>query len=85
MLIALRRAVRKRTVPKPWRVLLRAHSMHLVYVATALEIASNAVPYMAGIIPWWVIVAVLVAAPVARIYSQGGIDADKQYRADEAR
>lgn len=82
MLTALAGAVRKRTVPHAGRVLTRALSMHLVYAATLLQILAGAVPYMAGFVPWWVPVAILVAAPVARIISQGGLDADKQDRAD---
>lgn len=71
-------AVRRRIVPNAWGVLTRAFSMHLVYAAGFLQILANAVPYMAGAVPWWVPVVILVAAPVARIISQGGLDADKQ-------
>lgn len=67
------------------RVLLRASSMWCVYIATILQIAENAVPYVADYLPWWVPIAVLVLAPLFRILSQGGLDADKQDHANEAR
>lgn len=59
------------------RVLWRASSMWCVYAATILQIAENAVPYVSAYLPWWVPVAVLVLAPLFRILSQGGIDADQ--------
>lgn len=59
------------------RVLWRASSMWCVYVATILQIAESAVPYVSDYLPWWVPVAVLVLAPLFRILSQGGIDADQ--------
>lgn len=67
------------------RVLWRASSLWAVYVATALQIAENAIPYAADYLPWWVPVAVLVIAPLFRIISQGGLDADQQDHADKAR
>lgn len=67
-----------RLVPKWRRVLLRASSMWCVYIATTLQVASEAVPYAADYLPWWVPVLILVAAPIARIISQGGLDADQQ-------
>lgn len=67
------------------RVLLRASSLWAVYVAAALQIAENVVPYVADFLPWWVPVAVLVLAPLFRIISQGGLDADKQDQIDKAR
>lgn len=63
---------------KGWRrVLLRAESMWCVYVAGILEAASNALPYVADRLPWWVPVAVLCLAPLFRVRDQGGLDADK--------
>ncbi len=71
---------------KNWRrVLWRASSMWCVYAAAFLQIAENAVPYAADYLPWWVPVAVLVLAPLFRIISQGGLDADQQDSADKAR
>lgn len=67
------------------RVLLRASSLWAVYIATALQIAENAIPYVADRLPWWVPIAILVLAPLFRIISQGGLDADKQDSADKAR
>lgn len=68
----------KLTLVSNWRgVLLRAASMWCVYIATALEIASSAIPYASDYLPWWVPIVVLVAAPIARIISQGGIDANQ--------
>lgn len=52
--------------------------MHCVYLATALQIAVSTLPYVADFIPWWTAVLVLIAAPVARIISQGGLDDDDQ-------
>jgi hypothetical protein len=67
------------------RVLWRASSMWCVYIATILQIAESLVPYVADYLPWWVPVAVLVLAPLFRIISQGGLDADQQDHADKAR
>ncbi|NSX84473.1 hypothetical protein G6L86_02635 [Agrobacterium tumefaciens] len=67
------------------RVLLRASSMWCVYVATILQIAESLVPYATDYLPWWVPVAVLVFAPLFRIISQGGLDADQQDHTDKAR
>lgn len=67
------------------RVLWRASSLWAVYVATVLQVAENAIPYVADYLPWWVPVAVLVLAPIFRIISQGGLYADQQDHADKAR
>lgn len=68
----------KLTLVANWRgVLLRAASMWCVYIATVLEIASSAIPYASDYLPWWAPIVVLVAAPIARIISQGGIDANQ--------
>ncbi|MCZ7501277.1 DUF7940 domain-containing protein [Agrobacterium sp. ST15.13.015] len=67
------------------RVLLRASSMWCVYIAAILQVAENAIPYMSDYLPWWMPIAVLVLAPLFRILSQGGLDADKQDHADETR
>lgn len=64
-------------IPNWKRVLLRGWSMHCVYLATALQIAVSTLPYVADFVPWWVAVLVLIAAPVARIISQEGFDADQ--------
>jgi hypothetical protein len=64
-------------VPQWKRVLTHAFSMWIVYAAAALGILANAIPYMAPFLPWWVPIVVLIAAPIARILDQGGIDADK--------
>jgi hypothetical protein len=68
-------------VPNWRRVLLRASSLWCVYLAAALEIAASTTPYVADILPRWLTLAVLVAAPIARIISQGGLDADQQDQA----
>lgn len=60
------------------RVLWRASSLWFVYATLFLQIAENAIPYAADYLPWWVPVAVLVLAPLFRIISQGGLDADQQ-------
>jgi len=71
---------------KNWRsVLLRALSMWAVYIATALQIAENAVPYVADHLPWWLPVGVLILSPIFRIISQGGLDADQQDNGKQAR
>jgi hypothetical protein len=64
-------------VPNWRRVLLRASSLWCVYAAVALEIAASTVPYVSDILPRWLTILVLVAAPVARIISQGGLDAEE--------
>lgn len=64
-------------VPNWRRVLLRASSLWCVYLAVALEIAASTIPYVSDILPRWLTILVLVAAPVARIISQGGLDAEE--------
>lgn len=64
-------------VPNWRRVLLRASSMHCVYAAVALEIAASTIPYVSDLIPRWLTILALVAAPIARIISQGGLDAEE--------
>lgn len=58
------------------RVLLRAESMWAVYIATALEVATQALPYVSDYLPWWVPIAVLASTPFFRIRDQGGLDAN---------
>ena len=64
-------------VPNWRRVLLRASSLWCVYLAVALEIAASTIPYVSDILPRWLTILVLVAAPIARIISQGGLDAEE--------
>jgi hypothetical protein len=64
-------------VPNWRRVLLRASSLWCVYLAVGLEIAASTIPYVSDILPRWLTILVLVAAPVARIISQGGLDAEE--------
>lgn len=66
-----------KVVPNWCQILTHGWSMHCVYLATALQIAVSTLPYVADIVPWWVAVLVLIAAPIARICSQGGLDADQ--------
>jgi hypothetical protein len=61
-------------VPNWRRVLLRAQSMWCVYIAAALQV----LPYVSDHLPWWVPVAVLLAAPLFRIRDQGGLDGTNQ-------
>ena len=69
----------KRKIVRNWRrILTHGWSMHCVYLAAALQIAVSTLPYVADFIPWWTAVLVLIAAPVARIISQGGLDGDDQ-------
>ena len=64
-------------VPNWRRVLVRASSLWCVYLAVALEIAATTVPFLSDLIPRWLTILVLVAAPIARIISQGGLDAEE--------
>lgn len=68
-----------------WPVLKRSAALWCVYVTLLLQIAENAVPYIADRLPWWVPIVILVLAPLFRIISQGGLDADQQDSADKAR
>ena len=68
-----------------WPVLKRSSALWCVYITLLLQIAENAVPSIADYLPWWVPVAVLVLAPLFRIISQGGLDADQQDHANKAR
>ena len=54
-----------------WReVLSRAWSLRLIELAAAADIILNLVPYVADVLPWWVTVALLLAAWAARLLSQ---------------
>lgn len=70
-------------IPGWRRVLTRALSMHAVYFAGALELASNLLPYVSDFLPWWAPIVVLVAAPILRIKDQGGLDQACEKHADQ--
>lgn len=73
-------------VPHWRRVLWRASSLWVVYIATLLGWAVNVLPYVAAWLPWWVPIAVLTLAPIFRIIEQRSIHhAPHLSRGDEAR
>ena len=54
-----------------WKdVAARAWSLRLIELAAAADIILNLVPYVADVLPWWVTVALLLAAWAARLISQ---------------
>lgn len=52
------------------KILLKALSMWCVYMAGLAELIPYIVPYLDAFIPQWVSLALLIAAPVARIIKQ---------------
>ncbi|NTA27384.1 hypothetical protein [Allorhizobium ampelinum] len=44
----------------------------------AVEGLQNAVPYISDYIPWWVTLAIFMAAIPLRIIDQGNLNADQQ-------
>lgn len=64
-------------VPNWRRVLLRASSLWPVYLASALELAVEFVPYVADLLPRWVLLILLLLTPVFRIIRQEKLHADQ--------
>ena len=75
-------------IPDVGRVLSRAWSLRLIELAAAADLILNVVPYVSDFLPWWLTIVLLAGAWGARLLAQPEkekADADKQYRADEAR
>ncbi|ARO24733.1 hypothetical protein TAL182_CH02987 [Rhizobium sp. TAL182] len=64
-------------IPNAWRVLTRSASMWCVYLSLLSEYAPYIIPYLDGVIPRWLSVAFLLAAPLMRVKDQGNLHADK--------
>lgn len=64
-------------VPNWRRVLLRASSLWLVYLATVVELAMEILPYVADWLPWWAPLVLLALAPIFRVIKQEKLHADQ--------
>ena len=54
-----------------WKdVAARAWSLRLIELAALADIVLNLVPYVADVLPWWVTVALLLAAWLGRLLAQ---------------
>lgn len=51
-------------------IVRRAWSIRLMGFALFLEVASNVVPYLSDVIPWWASVLIIALAVVARVLKQ---------------
>lgn len=64
-------------VPNWRRVLLRASSLWPVYLASALELAVEFIPYVGDWVPRWALLVLLIATPLFRIIRQEKLRADQ--------
>lgn len=53
------------------RVLLRAWSVWCIYLAIAIKLATECLPYIGEVVPWWLSIGVLSLGLVLRIIKQG--------------
>ncbi|WP_201269128.1 DUF7940 domain-containing protein [Sinorhizobium meliloti] len=64
------------------RVLSRAWSLRLIELAALADVVLNVVPFMSDILPWWITIALLLAAWTARLLLQPGANKESTNEAE---
>lgn len=64
------------------RVLSRAWSLRLIELAALADVVLNVVPFMSDILPWWITIALLLAAWAARLLLQPGANKESTNEAE---
>jgi hypothetical protein len=65
------RRVRAWLLPDATTIAKRAWSLRLIEAAAIADLILNVVPYFSDFLPWWLTIALLVGAWVARLLPQG--------------
>lgn len=63
-------------IPNWGRTLTHGYSAWCIYAAGGVHFASNALPYLSDVIPWWVSLVILALALVVRPIKQASISGE---------
>ncbi len=68
--------VRSKLLPDALTVVKRAWSLRLIELTFLLDLILNVVPYVSDFLPWWLTIALLAGAWVARLITQPSKEKD---------